>query len=369
LKTGATKAFTLIETLAVVMAVAFLAAAVLLPMIKRLDMIAAKKETDALKAMAEAYKERVSDTKIIPNQNGWAAEVALQLGANLKSITNNIRGLRRVFLIDPALAIGKNSSPSLPYIQLTEGHIYTNGAGVIIPPVSPRLMLISSMSGALPTNLVSGVGAVSGAMGFSNIWATPEASVPTGWTWGGRGEDLKVERFSLADQFVHVILNNRDTNFQNISTNLPRYKIDDSVFGVVPFGGRRMYFIKGTELKLFSPLGVLEYSEVLSGSKSFTFEFGTWQGEAFVANTVSQTSPLDLQRVMNTFMNSPTNPAAKFGANQLAVSNAMVLFLNEYIQWRDAGYPGQFQGQGNPPKTLSDAQAALKTVSANLLTP
>ena len=137
----------------------------------------------------------------------------------------------------------------------------------------------------------------------------------------------------------------------------------------VPYGGRRTYFIKGTELKLINVLGVLEYSEVLSTSRSFTFEYGSWHGEAFVANAVSQTSPLDLQKIMNTFMNSPANTNAKFGASQLAVSNALVTFLGEYSAWRDAGYPGQFQGNGNPPKSLEDAQTALANVAKNLLTP
>jgi hypothetical protein len=168
---------------------------------------------------------------------------------------------------------------------------------------------------------------------------------------------------------VQIILNNRDTNSITNSTFIPRFQLDDSPTQFpVPYGGRKTYLIKGTELKLLNAVGVIEYSEVLTTAKAFTFEYGTWQGEAFVGHSVSQTSPLDLQRVMNTFMNSPTNPAAKFGASQLAVSNALVTFLSEYVVWRDAGYPGQFQGQGNPPKSLENAQTALADVTANLLT-
>lgn len=357
MKTKHTIAFTLIETLAVVAAIGFLAAAILVPMSRQLDAIAAKKESEALLRIAQAYRDQIvsSSPKVVPNHTVWATNVADRLGIPVSAVTNNGRGLRRVFLIDPSLKLGIVGATGLPYVQNL-----SNNVSFTTPPISPRLMLISSLSVPLPSTLVSGVGNTNGAHAFTNIWITPEGKVPTGWTWNGYGDDLKIERFSLEDLFVQVILNNRDTNL------IPRYQVDDALQVAVPYGGRRTYFIKGTELKLYNAVGVLEYSEILTTSRSFTFEFGTWQGEAFVGHSVSQTSPLDLQKVMNTFMNAPANTNS--AVTQLAVSNALVLFLDEYIAWRDGGYAGQFQGQGNPPKSLEDAQAALATAATELLT-
>jgi type II secretory pathway pseudopilin PulG len=364
LKNNQTIAFTLIETLAVVTAVGLLAAALLVPMIKQLDGIAATKETESLNLLAKAYKNYICSSKVVPSYTGWATNVANRLGVSVATVTNNFRGLRRVFLIDPALELGGVRATSLPY-----SWSLSNSVSFTTPPVSPRFMLISSISSQLPSGLVSGIGATNGANAFNNIWSTPEGQVPSGWSWSGNGEDLKVVRFDLTDLFVQIILNNRDSN--TVANALPRFQMDDNFFVKVPvpFGGRKTYFIKGTELKLLNVLDVLEYSEVLTTSRSFTFEYGSWQGEAFVANAVSQTSPLDLQKIMNSFMNAPANTNAKFGASQLAVSNALVAFLGEYVTWRDAGYPGQFQGQGNPPKSLEDAQTALADVTNNLLTP
>ncbi|HVK59589.1 MAG TPA: prepilin-type N-terminal cleavage/methylation domain-containing protein [Candidatus Kapabacteria bacterium] len=353
------KAFTLIEMLAVVAAVAFLAAALLVPMIRQLDAIASRKETETLKAFVAAFRSHITRAvpKAVPAASDWATTIATQLGLQMSAVTNNPRGLRRVFLVDPALQLGSVRATNLPYnFNITTYTGFTN------PPVSPRLLLISSLSAPLPNSLVSGVGATSGTNAFNNLWSTPEGQLPTGWVWGGRGEDLKVERFNLEDLFVQVIFNNRDTNLT------PRFRVDDSLETPVLYGSRNTYLLKGSELRLLNAVGVLEYSEILNAPKSFTFEYGTWQGEAFVGHAVSQTSPLDLQRVMNTFMNAPTNPAAKFGASQLTVSNALVVFLNEYVAWRDNGYPGQFSGQGNPPNSLEQAQTALKQEAVNLLT-
>jgi prepilin-type N-terminal cleavage/methylation domain-containing protein len=357
------KAFTLIEMLAVVAAVAFLAAALLVPMIRQLDAIASRKETETLKAFVAAFRSHITRAvpKAVPAASDWATTIATQLGLQMSAVTNNPRGLRRVFLVDPALQLGSVRATNLPFNfnRFTYG-IFTN------PPVSPRILLLSSLSAPLPSSLVSGVGATTGTNSFNNLWSTPDGQLPTGWVWGGRGEDLKMERFNLEDLFVHIIFNNRDTN--SMTNALPSFRVDDSLPAYLPYGGQRTYLLKGSELRLFNVAGVLEFSEILNTSKSFTFEYGTWQGEAFVGHAVSQTSPLDLQRVMNTFMNAPTNPAAKFGASQLTVSNALVVFLNEYVAWRDNGYPGQFSGQGNPPNSLEQAQTALKQEAVNLLT-
>jgi type II secretory pathway pseudopilin PulG len=356
---SAKKAFTLIETIAVVVAIGALAAALLVPMIRRLDEAARQKEANTLASFADAFKQRALVTKNIPNESGWASAVATVNGLDLNSITANDRGNARLFLIDPALRIG-NATNVLPYTQA----ILTN----FVRPVSPRLMLVSSVSKALPTNLVSGVAPASGSNSFNNLWITAEGAIPTGWTWTGRGDDLKIQRIDLSDLFVKVALNNRD------ATLVPSYVITvntnqtaTNTVPVVPNGcPNPLYLLKGTEIQLYNALGTNEYSEILSQSQSYTFEYGTWEPESFLATSVGQTSPLDLAKMMDAFMRAPaaTNSTS---VTQAAVSNAVVNFMTEYNSWRDGNPAYKTTGGGKPPAQLDKAQTDLAGLTSDLL--
>lgn len=286
------------------------------------------------------------------------------MGLHLEEVRANDRRGRRVYLIDPSVQIGQNSAtPTIPYTQPLTGSVVTNASGHIIPPINPRFLLLSSISTPLPEELVSGVADASGAYAFDNIWETVDGSVPDGWTWPG-GDDLKIQRIDLSDLFVQVVLNNRDTNLTAY------YAIDSIGTNAVPYGGvMPMYFLRDTELKLLNASQELEYTEVLYQSASFTFELGSWQSGSFMAQGVGEPGPLDLQRVMNLFLSAPANPYAKFGATQTQVYDAMIAYMSNFVVWRDAGYPGEFQGSGNPPNELSQAQTDLDNVTSDLINP
>ena len=354
-------AFTLIETIAVIAIVAAVAAALAVPMIRRVDDAARQKEAKTLATMAAAFKERVATVRTIPNETGWAAAVAAVTGQQLNVITANDRGLARIFLIDPALRIGDSTNATLIYTQKVTGHVFpsTNNSA---RPVSPRLMIVSSCSTRLPTNLVSGVGLTFGAFSFNSLWNAADGVVPFGWN--GRPDDLKIQRIDLSDLFVQVALNNRDKIL------LPRYAISIGASGfdtnIVDYGCRfPMYFLKGSEIRLLNVPGVVEYSEILFQSKSFTFEKGTWQAESYIATGIGQPTPMDLQRAFNLFMAAPTNAYANAGASQTVVSNAVMSYLSNYIVWRNAGYP--LGGGGKPPKALEDAQTLMRTTMTDLI--
>ena len=126
-----------------------------------------------------------------------------------------------------------------------------------------------------------------------------------------------------------------------------------------------MYFLKGSEIRLYNVAGTNEYSEILSQSKSFTFEYGTWEPESYIASSVGQPAPVDLQRAFNLFVSAPTNTYANGGATQTTVSNAMVNFLTNYIAWRNGGY--QLLPGNKPPAALDAAQTALKNTTFDLI--
>jgi prepilin-type N-terminal cleavage/methylation domain-containing protein len=361
------KAFTLIETIAVLAAIALLAGAAFVPMMRRLDEAVRQKEAKELSALAAAYKQSVATYRVIPNETGWASAVSAITGQQLNVITTNDRGLSRIFLIDPALRIGDSTLSTLTYTQSVTGHRFPTVANVA-RPVSPRLMIVSTVSAALPTNIVSGVGLTFGASSFNSLWNAADGVVP--FAWNGRPEDLKIQRIDLSDMFVQVALNNRD------STLVPRYAISTNsdlfVTNTVASGcAPPMYFLKGSEIRLYNALtpAIMEHSEILSQSRSFTFEYGTWEPEAYLASSVGQPSPIDLQKAMNLFMLATSNPNAQGGVTQTTVSNALATYMKEYMLWRDGSPAYSLANGGKAPQTLLDAQTALKNTTSKLINP
>jgi prepilin-type N-terminal cleavage/methylation domain-containing protein len=358
------RAYSLLEFILVLAVVAILAAALAPSFIKHLDRLADEEEAAALRALADGFKQSVSTRKYVPDANGWATNVAAQLGMQLGDVTANARRQPRIFLIDPEMQIGVNASPpNLPYTQPVTGSRVTDGSGLIVAPINPRFLLLSSISTPLPIGLASGVGATTGPYTFSNLWNTAEGAVPAGWTWSG-GDDLKIQRIDLSDLFLQLILNNRDV------TNTAYYAIDNAATNSVPYNGLpTMYFIRTSDLKLLNTGGLMEYSEILQFAGSFTFELGTWQAGNFLGRGVGEPGPLDLQRAMNLFLRAQTNQYAQGGAAQTGVYDQMIRYMSNYIVWRDAGYPGQFSGGGTPPAELNDAQRDLARITIDLINP
>src|ERR1043165_7301415 len=174
------RAFSLIEMIGVMTVIAILALALATVVIKHLDRLAAEKETTQLKTLAEGFRQGVIKTKIIPNQAAWYSLIATNLGLHTNQVLLNDRRFARVFLIDPALRVGQgqwdaatNSDNTLTYTQNQSppGSQITDGFGNVIAPYSPRVMILSSLSVKLPTNIVSGVAS---SATFSNIWNAAE---------------------------------------------------------------------------------------------------------------------------------------------------------------------------------------------------
>jgi hypothetical protein len=274
--------------------------------------------------------------------------IATNLGVTTNQVRVNDRRLARVFLIDPALEIGA-SGGKLPYAQTINGSRVVDAFGEIIPPVNPRLMILSSLSQPLPATVVSGV--ASSTTAFNNIWDAPEGTIPPGWTWSGKGEDLKVQRIHLADLFVALVL--------NVDATTPgKYAIDSfdpltvPVSDVPPVSPPfTAYFFDSTLLRLYSKTDVFQYSEILHQSKSFFSVFGSFQGKALLGKTITRPGPQDLQRAADAFTASSTNKCAgRQGVTPWTVYYGMIAYMSNYVNWADSGYQGCTPpcGNGNP---------------------
>ena len=333
---GRQRGFSLIEMIGVMAVVAILAIALAAVFIKQLDQMAADKESRQLKAFSESFRQGILKTKSIPSQAGWDSMIATNLGIEISQVRTNDRRLARIFLIDPALEIGA-SGGKLPYTQGINGSRVIDAFGNIIAPINPRVLILSSLSQPLPTNLVSGV--ASSVAAFSNIWESAEGTIPVGWSWNGRGDDLKIQRLNVIDLFIHLALS-KDTATPG---NPGNFSIEAVGPAAIPSAAFESYYLDGTLLGLYdrSAPPAYQYGEILHHPKSFTFVLGSWQGARFLGRTISRLTPVDLQRAADAFLLSKTNNcAANAGVTTWTVYYAMIAYMSNYWSWCDSGWQG-----------------------------
>ncbi len=274
------KGFTLIEMIGILAAIAILAALLLPALTKQSDKIMADFETATLQSLGDALQRSVLRNRYIPGTNDWASAIGTEMSLDISEVVTNSRGLIRYFVVDPNLAIGANGA-GLPYGQTNYlfGSVVTNSSGQVIPPINPRIMLLSSL-GRPFTNVVNGILPTSGD--FSNIWNTADGTVPTATAfnnWRGTGQDLKIQRINLAPLFVRLML------FTNTSTTLGYYSIDNSsssnlVSSAITNGG---FFLQNSVLNLYSQTNtsitssMIDSQQILSQDASFAYYQNAWR--------------------------------------------------------------------------------------------
>jgi hypothetical protein len=286
--------------------------------------------------------------RYIPSDADWATTVATELGVDLAAVTTNPRQQPRFFLIDQNLSIA--GSP-LPYTQTS--------AGSVAQPVSPRVMIVSSIGRALPAAFNSGVPT---AANFNAIWDWNDAGgvVPaTGFAWPGwpNSDDLRVQRVDLSPLFVKLQLSKLVS-----SRCCPRYSIDlddwtnaRSVNDTTPdWPG---YFIQNSVLYLYNNDGSLDSQQILIRDNTFSYDQNTWRGsiggEGFLAG-------LDIASVVDRYLAAYPNLQAQNGANQqTVVVLSMINFMDRYDDWAAAGFP---TNSGDTYyAAVTNAQVAMKT--------
>lgn len=330
LSRNARRAFSLVEMVAVLAVLAVLSVVIVPVLIRVFDQMAKTAEEKRMDNMIEGLKAHVLRNRNIPFTNQFAAAIATEIGMEADNVLTNARGLRRVYLLDPALT---NTLP-IPFNQTWMG--ITNNM--------PRLMgamFISSISRDLPNNLVSGFAASPAA--FSNAWYAVEGTVPTGWTWEGDPDDLTMERLNFRDLFVDVTLN-YDTWTVSF-TNRGRVTVDDSTTNTLP-GFSTVYsarYLSSTVLGLHSHAGTtdtLQCSEVLRDPASYVYEIDTWRGRLFTGRGVKLLGGLDLQSAHDLFLAAPWNVNAKGSppVTQQMVVDDMVDYMLSYLQWAEGGF-------------------------------
>jgi type II secretory pathway pseudopilin PulG len=336
--------FSLMELIGVMAVTAILASVILPSVIRQVQIQAGKNETAFLQSIGSALTDHLLRNKAFPDESTWAQAVASELGVPAAKVLESPQQSQRIYIIDPALRLG-TASGTLPFTQ--------NGNGSI-DPVSPRIMVLSSLDGTKVIPLSEGVAA---AADFDELWTLPTGSVPSGWDtlWQQSGEDLKVVRINLASLFHKVILNNYD------SANPGGYSVDGGASQSVPAGSIATFFVETTVLGLHDNAGSLETRQILRKPVAFTYERGTWRGQVHQG---LQLSGDDVYNATSLFALSASNGDAQAGAAPSLVIDRFTDFMNRYAEWDAANFPGNGSQSYN---AVIAAQTALGNTTSPLV--
>lgn len=324
-----TAAFSLIEMIGALAVVVILASIAVPVVVRQIDRAAWNAEATTMVSISNAVVMQAVKNKTISNTNTWANDAANWAGLPPSAITANARNYARAFLIDGSGWLG---STALPYTQATTGTAI---------PTSARLLIVSTISTALPASVATGVPSVAA---FSNIWNAPDKTVPAGWTWTGKGEDLVIQRINLQPLFHRVIVYDRDTNvncFLSIGTTnqvavAPQYEA---------------YYLHGSVMGLWTN-SVQLLSEVVNQDMSRTYESGAFSDQIGAGPATTLGSTTNLDTIAYAFVNSMFPPVTKKGDNTLGVADSLLAYLNAYSSWANMSPCFSYGGNGAVNKVI-----------------
>jgi type II secretory pathway pseudopilin PulG len=324
---------TLIQLIGVLAVIAILAAIILPLSIRKLDQIAGDQESASLKSLADALQSSVLRDRYVPCHTNWAQTIAARQGINVSDVTTNLRRQPRVFLIHPELQIGSRVAGE-DYLQDTSGSAITitnaNGNPDVIPPRSPRMILLSSIGVPLPAGVTTGVAA--STSDFNGIWDAADGTLPAGnlWTGWSGARDLKVQRINLAPLFVRITLSSY------LSAGDGRYSVDlTAVTNTAPSSSpREAYYIQNTVLNLITYTNTLQVRQVLSRDISFVYMQDVWRTEIG-----GMLGGMDIGSIVDRYLRAPHNPTATYtNDHQMVVVQAMMDYMQAYQNWEAIGF-------------------------------
>lgn len=333
--------FSLLELVGVMTVMSILASVLMPSLIKQLHLAASEREDQDLRKVSQALQQSILRTRRIPDEDSWAGAVAAELAWNEAEVLTNVAHGPRVYLIDPQFRVG-SANTGLPYEQTAQGSI---------KPVSPRLLLLSSLDPSKALPVESGV---TDAGTFSSLWNAAPGDAPAGWTaWQNSGEDLRIERLNLEPLFERLILNHLGDGAS------PLYAIDGGSAVAVDAEGIDAYFLRGSHLSLRDASDTVDCDQLLLGPGAFCHSDGAWQ------RRVSTEGPGNEAYFATNLLSGATdNPLADAGSTAEEVIDAMTDYMNAYVDWDAAGFPGL----GTPTLgAVQSAQATLTGLAAALI--
>jgi len=343
------EAWTLVEVLGVLAVLAIMSALFVPWMLRDLDTAARTAESRSMTEIANAVGQTIRRERRVPDADGWAGMAALALGRHEDRVRTNARGGRRVWVVDPRLRLGPSPGTTLPFAQSTAGSH---------EPAYARVVLLSSLGEPLPATVRDGV-ATSNAR-FDAIWSATPGTVPGGWSWNGRPEDLTLERLDFTEHWVPVLLHQPASGLQG------RFGTDAAGTNAAPPGSTTSWYVRGTLLRLHDADGRLQWATVVQSPLTLTFERGAWRGRASLWDPAGHWSGPAVDDAMGRFLGAAENPEAAHTvppATRDSVWRSMSNYLNAYLEWSATG----FSASASAAVTMDAATTELEAHSGSLL--
>ncbi len=243
--------FSLIELIGVLAIMSILASVIVPNLVKRIDSANADAEMLNLTHIASELERYITTQFTIPSSLDWAQAVASVSSLPINKVSQNKQGFNRGFYVDPKFFTN--------FDKVFAG--YTQGAGKVFPPISPRIMLVSDMKGPAPA-------APSSSAAFEAIW---NQSVNSSII---ENESIKIHRINLNRIFHQVLLSNG-------STDDPFYRLNSANEKVIPTavnnikGELLLYVIDGSLLSLHLPpypTGSAQFNTLIQSSVNISYD-------------------------------------------------------------------------------------------------
>ena len=323
------RALSLVELLGVMAILAIITAAVLPPVVRRVDSGAWLKESNDMAAISNAMVLQVVRNYAISNQTGWAVSVANWAMKPTSQISTNNRRLARLFFYDQG-----GWMTNAPFVQTSTGT-----ASVV--PSNARVAIVSSIGRALPyTN-----GPLSTA-DFNSIWNATQGTKPgyiSALGWNGNPYDLVIQRVTLDPLFHRLVLANRDPT-TNAMFTVNSTNIVDRIVVTNNATAWSSYYLDGTVVALWGG-ATLTNRFVLTRDTSYTFEGGMWGNGPTGSGKDGTATAQSFVNIARTFITMPNT--GHQGADTQGALSAFYSFLYAYTIWANKCPHFQYVGNAN----------------------
>ncbi len=242
--------FTLIELIGVMAIMAILAGALAPNIADSINRANSDAEVQNLDSLADSLIYYILTKKKIPSSSpsSWVNAIATNSMFQEERIKYNVKGYQRILIFDPRFFSNNKDNNFTGYTQ---------NKGLANSPFSPRMMLISSLTGNIPS-----IG--NKASIFNAIWNQKNAPVLM------ESKNLKIKRINVAKKFHRIILS-------NAKSNKTFYQLENGSEVTIPAksngvnGMLTRYILGSTKLSLYNTTGKLVDVRVIQSDWSYQY--------------------------------------------------------------------------------------------------
>lgn len=340
------RGFTLLELVAVLSILGLLAWIGADGALARARRLARQTEAAELTLIADACLQTTLRTQSLPASTNWSDWLAAGSTMPASRISRTSSGTIRQLRIDPEARFGRPLNVP-PYRQSAAGSL---------PPVSPRILLLSSVAEELPDLQY---------LEFEALWTNAPSAMPAGWpqTWAGSPEDLVMERMDLRSRFRRVVLQNLDADLAapfSIAAESSTVPAGETVEG---------WYLDGTLLALKGSDGSNQGVEWIGSDTGFVFERRRWR-------RTPEEGPVrsgGFGAVTDQFLQAavPDNPTTA-SMDRASIVDDLTALLVGYANWGAAGFPSAAPGDSYAHplhRIVREAQGRLRDEAHHLILP